>query len=85
MSENTIRRKAYSSDLTDAQWDILSPMLHVNTGRGRRNIHPLREIVNAILYINVNGCKWADLPHDFPPFTSVSHHYCKQGYRTTNP
>ena len=77
MSEQTIRRKAYSSDLSDAQWDILSPMLHVNTGRGRRNTHPLREIVNAILYINVNGCKWADLPHDFPPFTSVSHHYRK--------
>lgn len=52
-------------------------MLPPNTGRGRRNIHDLKEIVDAILYINVNGCKWADLPHDFPPFTSVSHHYRK--------
>lgn len=77
MSEQTIQRKAYTSDLTDAQWEILSPMLPVNTGRGRRNLHPLREIVSAILYINGNGCKWADLPHDFPPFTSVSYHYCK--------
>ena len=77
MSENTIRLKPYTSDLTDAQWDILAPMLPVNTGRGARNKHPLREIVNAILYINVNSCKWADLPRDFPPFTSVSYHYCK--------
>jgi len=43
----------------------------------RRNIHDLKDIVDAILYLNVNGCKWADLPHDFPPPTSVSHHYRK--------
>ena len=60
-----------------AQWEIISPLLPPNTGRGRRNTHALKDIVDAILYINVNGCKWADLPHDFPPFTSVSHHYRK--------
>ena len=77
MSEHTIRPKPYTSDLNEAQWEILAPMLPLNTGRGARNKHPLREIVNAILYINVNACKWADLPRDFPPPTSVSHHYCK--------
>lgn len=77
MSEQTIRPKPYTSDLNEAQWEILAPMLPLNTGRGARNKHPLREIVNAILYINVNACKWADLPHDFPPFTSVSYHYVK--------
>ncbi len=77
MSESTTRLKPYTSDLTDAQWEILSPMLPVNTGRGAKNKHPLREIVNAILYINVNSCKWADLPRDFPPPTSVSYHYRK--------
>ena len=77
MSVSNIQRRAYSSDLTLAQWGILSPMLRPNTGRGRRNIHDLKDIVDAILYINVNGCKWVDLPHDFPPPTSVSHHYRK--------
>ena len=77
MSEQTIRLKAYTSDLNDVQWEILSPFVSVNTGRGTRNKHPLREIINAILYINVNGREWADLPHDFPPFTSVSYHYAK--------
>lgn len=77
MSEQTIRLKPYTSDLNDEQWEILSPMLPLNTGRGARNKHPLREIVNAILYINVNSCKWADLPRDFPPPTSVSYHYGK--------
>ena len=77
MSGQTIRLKPYTSDLNDEQWEILSPMLPLNTGRGARNKHSLREIVNAILYINVNSCKWADLPRDFPPPTSVSYHYRK--------
>ena len=71
------QRRAYRSDLTSTQWEILSSMLQPNTGRGRHNKHDLKEIVNAILSINGNGCKWADLPHDFPPDTSVSHHYGK--------
>ena len=77
MSESKVQRRAYSSDLTSAQWALLAPMLLPNTGRGRHNRHDLKDIVDAILYINVNGCKWADLPHDFPSFTSVSHHYRK--------
>ena len=77
MSGQTIRRKPYTSDLTNAQWDLLTPFVSVNTGRGARNTHSLREILNAIFHINVNSCKWADLPRDFPPPTSVSYHYCK--------
>lgn len=77
MPGSKVTRKPYSSDLTLTQWEIISPMLRPNTGRGRHNIHDLKDIVDAILYINVNGCKWKDLPHDFPPFTSVSHHYRK--------
>ena len=77
MPELTNPRKAYTSDLNDAQWDIISPFVSVNLGRGTRNKHLLREVINAISYINANGCKWADLPHDFPPFTSVSYHYTK--------
>jgi transposase len=75
--KNTGDRKPYSSDLTPEQWGILEPLFPTYSGRGRRQETPLREIINAILYINVNGCKWADLPHDFPPFTSVSYHYRK--------
>ena len=45
------QRRAYRSDLTSAQWAILSPMLQPNTGRGRRNSHDLKDIVDAILYL----------------------------------
>jgi putative transposase len=73
----TLPRKSYTSDITDEEWDLIAPFLPPNTGRGRRQTIPLREIVNAIFYINANGCRWADLPHDFPPPTSVSYHYTK--------
>ncbi len=70
-------RKAYSSDLTSEQWALLEPMFPPNTGRGRRQTIPIKDIIDAVFYINANGCKWADLPHDFPPPSSVSYHYTK--------
>lgn len=76
-TSETLARKSYTSDLTDEQWALIAPFIPVNTGRGRRQTIPLREIVNALFYLNANGCTWADLPHDFPPPTSVSYHYTK--------
>ena len=73
----TVSRKSCSSDMTDEQCAIIEPFLKPNSGPGRRNRHPLREVVDAVFYLNANGCKWADLPHDFPPPATVSHHYCK--------
>ncbi|MDY3559294.1 IS5 family transposase [Gemmata sp. JC673] len=74
---NTSARKSYSSDLTADQWAILEPMFPPNTGRGRRQTIPIKEIIDAVFYINASGCTWADLPHDFPPPSSVSYHYTK--------
>ena len=55
----------------------LKPRCTANTDRGRRQRLSLKDIIGAIFYINANGCKWADLPHDFPPPSSVSYHYTK--------
>lgn len=41
-----------------------------------------RAVVNAILYVVRNGCTWANLPKEFPPYQSVYYHYrkwCKDG------
>ncbi|GGO45336.1 hypothetical protein GCM10012286_33620 [Streptomyces lasiicapitis] len=38
---------------------------------GRPPRHDLREIMNAILYVDRTGCQWAYLPHDFPPHQTV--------------
>jgi putative transposase len=63
-------RKAYPSDLTDAQWAIIAPLIPVNsTGRPREV--DMREVVNAIFYLNRSGCQWDMLPHDLPAKSSV--------------
>ncbi|WP_158578965.1 transposase [Spongiactinospora rosea] len=57
----------YPSDLTDAQWELIEPLLPgPNTG-GRPEKHPRRGIVNAILYVVRSGCPWRCLPTDLPP------------------
>ena len=62
--------RRYPSDLTDAQWALIEPMVPVKPG-GRPAIHPRRRIVEAILYLNRTGCSWRPLPHDFPPWDTV--------------
>jgi putative transposase len=63
-------RKAYPSDLTDAQWEIILPLIPVyNVGRPREV--DMREVVNAIFYLNRSGCQWDMLPHDLPAKSSV--------------
>ncbi|HAT44180.1 MAG TPA: hypothetical protein DEV72_15885, partial [Ktedonobacter sp.] len=42
---------------------------------GRKIEYSRREILNAIFYLNRNGCAWRDLPGDFPPYGIVSHYY----------
>jgi transposase len=60
----------YPSDLTDAQWELIEPMVAPLPG-GRPPIHSRRQIVNAILYVNRTGCSWRQMPHDFPPWDTV--------------
>lgn len=68
------QRRAYRTDLSDAEWMLIEPALTV-WREERRFIKeattPLREIVNAILYQNRTGCQWDLLPHDFPPPSTV--------------
>jgi len=64
-------RKPYPSDLTDAQWTNLEPLVPAAKHGGRPREVDMREIVNAMLYINRSGCQWDMLPHDFPPKSSV--------------
>ena len=66
-------RKAYPSDLTDQQWNILEPLFaspRTDT-LGRPQEVDMREVVNAILYLNHSGCQWDMLPHDLPPKSTV--------------
>ena len=69
-------RRPYRSDLSDARWALIEPMLSTwragRVGLGISPIqHDLREIVNAILYVDRTGIAWEYLPHDFPPYKTV--------------
>jgi transposase len=73
-------RRAYRSDLSDARWALIEAILvawrEKRTGLGiSRVVHSLREVVNAILYVNRTGMAWEYLPHDFPPYKTVYHYY----------
>lgn len=70
-------RRRYPTDLTDAQWQLLEPLLTPNTGPGRPTTLDLREIVNALLYLKQAGCAWRLLPHDFPNWTTVRYYFDK--------
>jgi putative transposase len=68
-------RKAYTTDLSDQEWQIIEPLLPGPKHLGRKIEYSRREILNAIFYLNRNGCTWRDLPGDFPPYGIVSHYY----------
>jgi transposase len=75
-------RRAYPSDLSDARWALIAPQLiawrHARADAGvggRVPSHDLREIFNAILYVNRTGIPWRYLPHDLPPWATVYGYY----------
>jgi putative transposase len=69
------KRRRYTSDLTDKQWNVLKPHIPPAKHGGRPREHTDREIVNGILYRAKNGCSWRDLPKDFPPGKTVFHYF----------
>ncbi len=77
-------RRAYRSDLSDARWALIEPVLsawrqsRAAAGLGLSPpVHELREVVNAILYVNRTGMAWEYLPHDFPPCKTVYDYYAR--------
>ena len=70
-------RAGYPSDVTDEQWELLTPVLARNGTWGRPREVDLREVVNAIVYLVRTGCQWRSLPHDFPHPSSVRYYFYK--------
>ena len=73
--EHDRRRLRYASDCTDGEWAIVAPLLARTTKVGRPRLHRGRDLWNAIQYLAATGCQWAQLPRDFPPFTTVQYHF----------
>ena len=68
-------RKPYPTDLTDAQWSRIAPLIPPAMPGGRRRTVNVREVVNATLYLTRTGCQWRNLPHEFPPWGTVHYYY----------
>lgn len=64
-------RKAYPSDLNDAEWDDIKDLLPPASKIGSPRTVDFREIINAIFYLVDNGIKWRAMPHDFPHWSTV--------------
>lgn len=68
-------RRAYPTDLSDAQWGILEPLVPPPLPGGRPAAHPRRELINAMLYVLRGGIAWRSMPHEFPPWQTVYHYF----------
>ena len=73
------KRQTYPSDLTDEQWQLIRPLLPKRKmGKaGRPRTVEQRDLLDAIFYILRSGCPWRMLPHDFPPWGTVSSQFCR--------
>ena len=67
MKKDYLERQSYPTDLTDKQWAIIAPLF---VGM-REYKYSKRELLNAVLYVVDSGCKWRQLPHDFPKWQTV--------------
>ncbi len=71
-------RAPYPTDLTDAQWAGLRPLVPPAKPGGRPRSADVRAVIDAILailYVLRNGVTWRALPHDFPPWKTAYHYF----------
>jgi putative transposase len=71
-----MERKTYPSDLTDEQWAVVATLIPPAKPGGCPRKHNMREVLNALFYLNREGCSWRALPHDFGiPWKTVYNYF----------
>ena len=69
-------RRAYPTDLSDREWEVLEPLVPQAKPGARPRAHESREILDAIFfYVLRSGCAWRLLPHEFPPWQTAYHYF----------
>lgn len=63
--------KAYPSNLTQAQFELLNDLIPEPKPGGRPREIDMWEVLNAIFYVLCEGCQWRALPGDFPAWQTV--------------
>ncbi|MVN89491.1 IS5 family transposase [Deinococcus sp. HMF7620] len=64
-------RRGYPSDVDDDTYFFLLPYLLLSPEDARQRKYPIRDVLNALLWVARTGAQWAYLPHDFPPAETV--------------
>src|SRR3981081_1417322 len=69
----TAERKGlrYPSDLSEAEWRLVEPLIPPAKRGGRKRSVNIREVLNGIFYVLSTGCQWKALPKDLPPKSTV--------------
>ena len=70
----------YPSDLTDAEWHLVEPVIPPGKRGGRKRAVVMREVLNGLMYVLSAGCQWRAMPKDLPPSSTV-HGYLDLGLR----
>lgn len=73
----------YPSDLTDAEWALVGPLIPPARRGGNKRTVDVRQVVNGILYVLSTGCQWAALPKDLPPRSTVNDYFRLWDYDRT--
>ena len=61
----------YESDLTDAEWALVAPLIPPAKHGGAKRTVDVREILNGLMYILSTGCQWRAIPKDLPPRSTL--------------
>jgi transposase len=73
----------YPSDLTDAEWGHIEPLIPpAKRGGGKRRVD-MRQVVNGVMYVLSTGCQWRYIPKDLPPRSTVNGYFCQWSYDGT--
>ena len=73
----------YPSDLTEAEWAHIKPLIPpAKRGGGKRRVN-MREVVNGVMYVLSTGCQWRYIPKDLPPRSTVNDYFCLWSYSGT--
>ena len=67
--------EGYPTDLTDAEWAVLEPLLPAAKPGGRPRTTCLRQVLEAIFYVLRSGCQWRMVPKEFPPYQTVYEYF----------
>jgi transposase len=87
MTENRARynrdKLRYPSDLTEAEWTHIEPLIPLAKRGGRKRSVNVREVLNGLMYVLSTGCQWRSIPKDLPPKSTVFHYFDLWNYDGT--